>query len=200
MAMKPSAIRSLMATAEELTQTHPAAAFLVAWSAWEAYVYRIVVVSLEFQGLPQSAAIELAEQRALWKREKREAVLRELFGKNPSSLKGDGTVWRGIYDSPQTHTRDRVGSTRSRSLEKRRHHLIHGIGTVRPTSLIEGVNRLLDAINLPLFGQQQILIRAGSARGDRVAIGSVLVARRGGLGPRRGSALPAEVAGEFGWS
>lgn len=200
MAMKPSAIRGLMATAEELNEAHPAAAFLVAWSAWEAYVYRVVMVALEFQGLAQPDAIALAGQRGLWKRERREVVLRELFGRSPSSLKGDGALWRGIYDSPQTHLRVRAKTPRTRSLEQRRHQLIHGVGTVRPASLVEGVDRLLAAIDLPLFGRQQVLIRTGSAQGDCIAMGSALSARRGALGSRRGSATPAEVAAAYNWS
>lgn len=200
MAMKPSAIRGLTATAEELSQTHPAAAFLVAWSAWEAYIYRVVVVSLEFQGLPQPAAIALAEQRNLWKRERREAVLRDFFGQRPASLKTDGSLWRRVYDSPETHIRDGKVKVRSRSLEKRRHQLIHGVGTVRPAALIDGVALLLDLIARPLFGDQQVLIRAGTARGERQQMGSVLSPRRGALGSRRGSASEEAVEAAFGWT
>lgn len=199
MAMKPSAIRGLMATAEELNQTHPAAAFLVAWSAWEAYVYRVVVVSLEFQGLAQSAAIALAEQRSLWKRERREAVLREMFGASPASLKVDGSLWQRVYAPPQTHSRNGQAKARSRSLEKRRHQLIHGVGTVRPAALIEGVDLLLNLIDRPLFGGQDVLIRVGSAQGERQPLGSVMSPRRGALGSRRGSASGEAVAAAFGW-
>lgn len=199
--MPPSSIRGLLATAQRLEEDEPQAAFLVAWAAWEAYVHRVASVSLQFQGLTAGQADGLLHERKFWRRRKRDEFMKVLLGEYPASMKDYGRVWCELYDAPQKHRgAPRLGQdTRgSRSFYQRRHRLIHGAGTVKPTILRDGVRRIRVAIDLPLFAELYVPVVAGDAKGTSQRLGDPLTRYAGSAGSRRGSATVQDVSTAMG--
>ncbi len=199
--MPPSSIRGLLATAQRLEAEDPAAAFLIGWAAWEAYVHRVASVALQFQGLSTAQADGLLSDQEFWRQDQRNSMLARLLGQSPASMKTYGRVWRDLYDAPQQHHgpprtgRDTRGS---RSFYRRRHRLIHGAGTVKPTILRDGVRRICVAIDMPLFAELYVPVVAGDAKGTSQLLGDPLTRYAGSAGSRRGSATVQDVSTAMG--
>lgn len=134
-------------------------------------------------------------------RAQRNSMLARLLGQSPASMKTYGRVWRDLYDAPQKHHgpprtgRDTRGS---RSFYRRRHRLIHGAGTVKPTILRDGVRRICVAIDMPLFAELYVPVVAGDAEGTSQLLGDPLTRYAGSAGSRRGSATVQDVSTAMG--
>ena len=184
MALSPAEIHRTLSAADHLSQQgHATQAFILAWTAWDAYSYRFVLAAIQMQGLTQSTGKEILTDLHSHQFKNMNRIRNRLLVDRPASSKSVRQVWQQLeYDRGK------------RTYRQRRNGLVHGSDTADPRILQRGVEAILEALAPPeLLEDLRVRIRFGDAAGEQHVVGKILVPRRPKAGSRAGSSNPTEI-------
>ena len=178
MALSPSEISGLLATAQQLKRRgRKAEGFILAWTGWEAYKHRALSIGLQFQGISQKDAASLLAECNSGNEKNFDPLTKLLFLRPPQQAAGIGHLWQRLENS-----------TSGRSYRRRRNDLVHGSKSADPRVLGEGVDLICSyVVDEPLLFTLVVPIRFGDARGGELVLGDVLSTRAGSRGSRCGT-------------
>lgn len=183
MALSPSEIVKTLDTARDLnTQRQSMQAFILAWTAWEGYNFRLVLAALQMQGLTQTRAKDVLSQLRSHDTKNMKRIRSRVFVEHPSNLSGAGTYWRAI-ETDKHH----------RSFRGRRNSLVHGSASADPRILSRGVTLIDEAVTSEMLSELTVRIRFGEKATTTARVGLILGSRQTRRGSRPGTATMKEV-------
>lgn len=183
MALSPSEIVKTLDTARDLNaQRQSMQAFILAWTAWEGYNFRLVLAALQMQGLTQARAKDVLSQLRSHDTKNMKRIRSRVFVEHPSNLSGAGTYWRAI-ETDQHH----------RSFRARRNGLVHGSASADPRILSRGVTLIDEAVSNEILSELSVRIRFGEKGTTTTKVGPILGPRQTSRGSRPGTATMKEV-------
>ena len=183
MALSPAEIKQTLEEAQHLQRRlRSTQAFILAWSAWEAYNYRFIVTAIQMQGLTQTAARSVLSDLNSHQVKNMQRIRTALLTQRPEQAKGVGPIWTQIESAKHL-----------RSFRQRRNGLVHGSASADPRVLSRGVNLIQDAINSELLADMRGRIRSGDRAGTTERIGEILSSPRFQAGSRRGTGSITQV-------
>jgi len=183
MALSPSDILKTLDTARDLNaQRKSTQAFILAWTAWEGYNFRLVLAALQMQGLTQARAKDVLSQLRSHDSKNMKRIRSRIFVEHPSSLAGAGTHWRAI-ETDKHH----------RSFRGRRNSLVHGSASADPRILSRGVTLINEVVTSEMLSELTVRIRFGEKATSTAKVGSILGPRHSRRGSRPDTATMKEI-------
>ena len=183
MALSPAEIKQTLEVARNLqSEFKSTQAFILAWSAWEAYNYRFVVTAVQMQGLTQKDAGSVLSELSFHQVKNMRRIRATLLTRRPEHVPGIGPTWTRIESDKLV-----------RSFRQRRNGLVHGSASADPRVLSRGVDLIHDAIMSELLADMRVRIRSGDRSGTNERVGEILTSRTPRAGSRRGTGSASQV-------
>ena len=184
MALSPAEIRNTLEAARQLNRSRQSTqAFILAWTAWEAYNYRFVTAALQMQGLTQADAREVLKQLQSHQSKNMKRIRDQLLLDRPQSTDSVSTIWRQL-ETDRHH----------RNFRERRHGLVHGSTASDPRILKRGVDLIVQTLEgKELLQDLRVRIRHGDKYDSFAPAGPILVTPWRNPGSTRGSGTTRAV-------
>lgn len=158
-------------------------AFILAWTAWEAYNYRFAVAAIQMQGLTQKDAKEVLANSYSFQIKNMNRIRNRLLLDKPTTTEGVMDVWQQLES-------DRG----SRTFRERRHGLVHGSASADPRILRRGTDVIIRALEpTELLESIRVRVRFGDAANTFEVVGKVLVPTRRKAGSKAGTGNQSEI-------
>jgi hypothetical protein len=185
MALSPAEIHRTLSAADHLSQRgHVTQAFILAWTAWDAYNYRFVLAAIQMQGLTQSTGKDLLTDLHSHQFKNMNRIRNRLLVDKPASSKSVQHVWQQIENDRH-----------KRTYRQRRNGLVHGSDTADPRILQRGVGIIREALEPPeILETLRARVRFGDVAGEQHVVGRILVPRRPKIGSRAGTGNPTAIS------
>jgi len=186
MALSPAEIRKTLESARQLNRSRQSTqAFILAWTAWEAYNFRFITAALQMQGLSQAEARDVLKKLQSHQSKNMKRIRDRLLLDRPQGTDSVSSTWRTL-ETDRHH----------RNFRERRHGLVHGSATADPRILRRGVDLIAQALTgTELLQDLRVRIRHGDNCDSFAPVGPVLVSPWANPGSKRGTGTTRDVLG-----
>ena len=184
MALSPAEIHTTLNAAEYLNRRgNSTQAFILAWTAWEAYNYRFILAALQMQGLNQASAKDVLRALHSHQFKNMNRIRNRLLLDKPTTTESVTPVWHQLEFNRY-----------KRTYRERRNGLVHGNASADPRILRRGVELIHESLKeVELLETLRARIRFGDAASTTAVVGKVLIPNRPKVGSRTGTARPSEI-------
>ena len=184
MALSPAEIYKTLSSAVELNRRgNSTQAFILAWTAWEAYNYRFILAALQMQGLNQTAAKDVLRALHSHQFKNMNRIRNRLLLDKPTATESVAPVWQQLEFNRH-----------KRTYRERRHGLVHGNASADPRILRRGVELIHESLEgVEILETLRVRIRFGDAADTSAVVGKVLIPNRAKVGSRTGTGRPPEI-------
>ena len=184
MALSPAEIHKTLSTSIQLNRRgNSPQAFILAWTAWEAYNSRFILAALQMQGLNQTSAKDVLRALHSHQFKNMNRIRNRLLLDKPTATESVAPVWQQLEFNRH-----------KRTYRERRHGLVHGVASADPRILRRGVELIHESLRgVELLETLRARIRFGDAAGTSAVVGRVLIPNRAKVGSQTGTAHPPEI-------
>lgn len=184
MALSPAEIRKTLDAAPYLNRHGQSTqAFILAWTASEAYNYRFILAALQMQGLNQTSAKDVLRALHSHQIKNMNRIRNRLLLDKPTTTESVAPFWQQLEFNRH-----------KRTYRERRNGLVHGNASADPRILRRGVELIHESLEpVELLEPLRARIRFGDAAGTTAVVGKLLIPSRPKVGSRPGTARPSEI-------